>query len=34
VESAPQIIKANLSKDDADKLKTLLEAAGGICEIE
>ncbi|KAF7489863.1 39S ribosomal protein L12 [Sarcoptes scabiei] len=34
VESAPQIIKNNLSKDEAEKLKATLEAAGGVCLIE
>ncbi|XP_054155085.1 39S ribosomal protein L12, mitochondrial-like [Oppia nitens] len=34
VESVPQIIKSNLAKDEADKLKTALEAVGGQCVIE
>ncbi|CAG2106503.1 unnamed protein product [Medioppia subpectinata] len=34
VESVPQIIKANLPKDEAEKLKTALEAVGGVCAIE
>ncbi|CAB3987215.1 39S ribosomal L12, mitochondrial [Paramuricea clavata] len=34
VESVPQVLKENISKEDADKLKTLLEAVGGTVEIE
>jgi len=33
VEKAPQIVKADLAKDDAEKLKALLEAAGATVEI-
>uniref|UniRef100_A0A2L2YFS2 39S ribosomal protein L12, mitochondrial n=1 Tax=Parasteatoda tepidariorum TaxID=114398 RepID=A0A2L2YFS2_PARTP len=33
VESAPQIIKADIAKDEADKLKETLEAVGATCEI-
>ncbi|CAL8073958.1 unnamed protein product [Orchesella dallaii] len=33
VESAPCVVKADISKDDAEKLKTALEAAGATCEI-
>ena len=34
VESAPAIVKADLSKDEAEKLKTTLEAAGATCKID
>jgi len=34
VESVPQIIKSNVPKDEAEKLKTALEAVGGECLIE
>lgn len=33
VEKLPQIVKADLSKEDADKLKAALEAAGGTVEL-
>ncbi|XP_035219285.1 39S ribosomal protein L12, mitochondrial-like [Stegodyphus dumicola] len=33
VESAPQILKADIAKDDAEKLKAALEAVGATCEI-
>jgi len=33
VESAPATLKENVSKDEAEKLKELLTAAGGTCEI-
>jgi len=33
VESVPQTLKTNLSKDEAENLKSKLEALGGICEI-
>lgn len=33
VESAPQVVKADLPKDEAEKLKATIEAAGGVCEI-
>merc|ERR1711993_193276 len=34
VESAPAVVKADLSKDESEKLKTVLEAAGGTCKID
>ncbi|KAL2101624.1 hypothetical protein ACEWY4_003385 [Coilia grayii] len=34
VESLPQEIRANVSKDEAEKLKAALEAAGGTVELE
>lgn len=34
VESAPQLVKEEVSKDDAQKMKAALEAAGGTVEIE
>ncbi|XP_072098732.1 large ribosomal subunit protein bL12m [Mobula birostris] len=34
VESLPQEMKANVSKDEAEKLKAALEAAGGTVQIE
>jgi len=34
VESAPCVIKADMQKDEAEKLKQALEAAGATCEIE
>jgi len=34
VESAPAIVKADLSKDEAEKLKTVLEGAGATCKID
>ena len=34
VESAPQLVKEKLSKEDADKLKVQLEAVGATVEIE
>lgn len=34
VESVPQVVKADLPKDEADKLKAAIEAVGGTCEIE
>ncbi|KAH8036605.1 hypothetical protein HPB51_002143 [Rhipicephalus microplus] len=33
VESAPQVVKAELPKDEAEKLKASIEMAGGTCEI-
>jgi len=33
VESAPCVVKADIPKDEAEKLKTALEAAGASCEI-
>lgn len=34
VESLPQEIRANVSKEEAEKLKAALEAAGGTVELE
>ncbi|CAF1136203.1 unnamed protein product, partial [Rotaria sordida] len=34
VESIPQVLRDNLSKADAETMKTKIEAAGGICVIE
>ena len=34
VESVPQVIKSNLPKDEAEKLKAALEEVGGVCIIE
>ncbi len=34
VEGAPKAIKEGLSKEDAEKLKAEVEAAGGTCEIK
>ncbi|XP_037074312.1 39S ribosomal protein L12, mitochondrial-like [Pollicipes pollicipes] len=34
VESAPAVVKADVSKADAEKLKEILEAAGAVCVIE
>ena len=34
VESAPAVVKTDLSKEEAEKLKTVLEAAGGTCKID
>ncbi|QQP40034.1 Uncharacterized protein FKW44_013940 [Caligus rogercresseyi] len=33
VESAPAIVKEDLSKDEVEKIKAALEAAGGSCEV-
>ncbi|KAM7292913.1 hypothetical protein ISCGN_026048 [Ixodes scapularis] len=33
VESTPQVVKADLPKEEAEKLKAAIEAAGGTCEI-
>lgn len=33
VEGAPQVIKENVSKEDADKIKESVTAAGGVVEI-
>ncbi|XP_065561398.1 large ribosomal subunit protein bL12m-like [Artemia franciscana] len=33
VESAPAVVKADLSKEEAEKLKDALAAAGAVCEI-
>jgi large subunit ribosomal protein L7/L12 len=34
VESCPMVVKGDLSKDEADKLKDALTAAGAVCKIE
>ena len=34
VESCPTVVKADLSKDEAEKLKEALTAAGATCKIE
>ena len=34
VESAPAVVKADLAKDEAEKLKAALEGAGAACVIE
>ena len=34
VESAPAVVKEDLSKDEAEKLKKALEAAGATCKID
>jgi len=34
VESIPQVLRDNLSKADAEKMKAKIEAAGGVCAIE
>ncbi|OTF77701.1 39S ribosomal protein L12, mitochondrial-like protein [Euroglyphus maynei] len=34
VESLPQVVKNNLSKEEAEKLKTTLETVGATCSIE
>ena len=34
VESIPQVLRDNLSKADAEKMKAKVEAAGGVCVIE
>ncbi len=34
VESAPQVVKADISKEEAEKLKAALEAVGGTVEVE
>lgn len=34
VESAPTVVKADIGKDEADKLKEALEKVGGVVEIE
>ena len=34
VESVPQVLKDNIGKEEADKLKQLLEKAGATVEIE
>lgn len=34
VESAPTVVKADIAKDEADKLKEALEKVGGVVEVE
>ena len=34
VEGVPQVIKADVSKEEAEKLKTALEAVGGSVELD
>lgn len=34
VESVPKVLKENLSKEDADKLKSTFEALGAVVELE
>lgn len=34
VESVPQVVKGNLSKDEAEKMKAALEAVGATCTID
>lgn len=34
VESAPQVLKEGLNKEDLEKLKAAIEAAGGVVEVE
>ena len=34
VEEAPQVLKKDVSKEEAEKLKAALEAVGGVVEIE
>lgn len=34
MESVPQVIQKDITKDEAEKLKAALEAAGGTVEIE
>ncbi|KAJ1595495.1 hypothetical protein NDA14_007460 [Ustilago hordei] len=34
VESTPQVLKEGLNKEDAEKLKAAIEAAGGVVELE
>ena len=34
VESAPQVVQGELQKEEAEKLKEAIEAAGGTTEIE
>ena len=33
VESAPAVVKADLAKDEAEKMKKALEAVGAVCKI-
>ena len=34
VESLPQVIKSDVSKEEAEKLKSILETVGGTVELE
>jgi large subunit ribosomal protein L7/L12 len=34
VESIPQVLRDNLSKADAEKIKAKIEAVGGVCVID
>ena len=34
VEAVPQVVQADVSKEEAERLKTVLEAVGGTVEIE
>ncbi|KAJ3654603.1 hypothetical protein Zmor_013779 [Zophobas morio] len=34
VESAPTVVKADIAKDEADKLKAAIEKVGGVVEVE
>ena len=34
VEGVPQVVQKGVSKEEAEKLKAALEAAGGVVEIE
>ncbi len=33
VETLPAVVRADIQKDEAEKLSSLIAAAGGICEI-
>ena len=34
VESVPQVVQRDVSKEEAERLKSVLEAAGGVVELE
>ena len=34
MEGAPQVVQADVSREEAERLKTALEAAGGVVEID
>lgn len=34
VESAPQVVKEDINKEEAENLKTVLEAVGGVVSID
>ena len=34
VEGVPQVVQADIKKEEAERLKTALEAAGGVVEVE